>query len=121
MPISEEDRRQNEALRKQWIATYYNQSMGEDAARRFVKGGSGGVDDLDNVLYYLLNNFTAADIRRRLKLAAEVHPNEVARAVFGSNDDDEDHEETEPEIVEEAQSPARPSSKLEQARRLLGG
>ncbi len=104
---------------KQAVAGYYSAEMGKDAAEHFVKGGGGGVDDLDNVIYYLLNHFTAADIRQRLKLAAEVHPNEVARAVFGGKDQDKAEANELPERTNNTREPVRPLSKLEEARRLL--
>lgn len=125
MPSPEEYRGAFERKHKERVANYYSAEMGEASAKQFVAGGGGGVDDLDNILYYLLNHFTASDIRQRLKLAAEVHPNEIARVVFAPKDDSEDEDNLIPrELPEPAaveRDPSRPLSKLDQAKKLLGG
>ena len=107
------------------IGRYYDADAGEQAIKNFLKGVIGGVDDLDNALYYLLNQFTSDDIRQRLKLAAEVHPEEVARRVFApqaANDEyeiDGEYEEIAKEANEEL--PKRKLTKFDEAKRALGG
>lgn len=134
MPSLDQGQRSKQMRDKQQAASYYSAELGKSSAKQFIAGGSGSVDDLDNVLYYLLNHFTASEIRQRLKLAAEVHPNEVARAVFGgkantsekeyTGSKDADAEEPQEDFLvpkEEPRQRLRPNSKIEEARRLLGG